>query len=243
MLPFFLSAFLLAAPDEPPPHVPSPSSSGAEGGRGAGRLPRGTSAHGEPLEGASALLTARVGAFRDTLYVALEVDDEAITDRDRVSLALHFPEAGVTAAGRSSASAPAARWTRAPEDGVSPGILALVDAAVHRTKKGMSLEVALPARVLPRFPARDAMVLELCLSYEDADDAGRRPRRSPPASPGPLRPSCWRCRRAPSGHSGLAHRPRCRRWRAVGRLGGVQRPGGSEGGCWGTARSTSSRFA
>ena len=36
----------------------------------------------------------------------------------------------------------------------------------------MSLEVAVPARALPRFPARDALVLELCLSYEDADDAG-----------------------------------------------------------------------
>ena len=53
---------------------------------------------------------------------------------------------------------------------MSPWALAMVDAAVHRGKKGMTLEVAIPARALPRFPARDALVLELCLSYEDVDD-------------------------------------------------------------------------
>ena len=113
-----------------------------------------------------------MGGFRDTLYVALEVDDEAITDRDRVSLALHFPEAGVTAGGSVFRFGPGGKVDPRPEDGVSAATLALVDAAVHRTKKGMSLEVALPARALPRFPARDALVLELCLSYEDADDSG-----------------------------------------------------------------------
>ena len=100
------------------------------------------------------------------------MEDEAITDRDRVSLALHFPEAGVTAGGSVFRFGPGGKVDPRPEDGVSPATLALVDAAVHRTKKGMSLEVALPARALPRFPARDALVLELCLSYEDADDAG-----------------------------------------------------------------------
>src|SRR5262249_51210496 len=106
------------------------------------------------------------------LYVALEVEDEAITDRDRVSLALHFPDAGVTAGGGGCRCGAGGKLGPRPEAGVTPATLALVDAAVHRTKKGMSLEVALPARALPRFPARDSLVLELCLSYEDADDAG-----------------------------------------------------------------------
>jgi len=173
MLPFFLSAFLLAAPDEPPAARPVPELARSPKVDGAlGDFRGGLPLTAKPLEGASALLTARLGALRDTLYVALEVEDEAITDRDRVSLALHFPEAGVTAGGSVFRFSPGGKVDPRPEDGVSPATLALVDAAVHRTKKGMSLEVAIPARALPRFPARDALVLELCLSYEDADDAG-----------------------------------------------------------------------
>jgi hypothetical protein len=173
MLPFLLSAFLLATPDEPPPARPVPALGRSPKMDGVlGDFRGGVPLTAKPLEGASALLTARVGAFRDTLYVALDVRDEDITDRDRVSLALHFPEAGVTAGGSVFRFGPDGKVEPRPEDGVSPAMLALVDAAVHRTKKGMSLEVALPARALPRFPAREALVLELCLSYEDADDAG-----------------------------------------------------------------------
>ena len=80
-------------------------------------------------------------------------------DRDRVNLALHFPEAGVTAGGSVFRFGPGGKVDPRPEDGVSAATLAMVDAAVHRTKKGMSLEVAFPARALPRFPARDALVL------------------------------------------------------------------------------------
>src|SRR5262245_37049807 len=99
MLPFLFSMLLLAA-DEPPAARPVPvlpRSPKVDGVLGdfRGGLPLTP----RPLEGASASVAARVGAFRDTLYVALEVQDEAITDRDRVSLALHFPEAGVTAGG------------------------------------------------------------------------------------------------------------------------------------------------
>jgi hypothetical protein len=173
MLPFLLSTFLLAAADEPPPARPVPELARSPKVDGVlGDFRRGLPLTAKPLEGASAQLTGRLGAFRDTLYVALEVQDEAITDRDRVTLALHFPEAGVTAGGAVFRFGPGGKLDPRPEDGVSPGTLALVDAAVHRTKKGMSLEVALPARALPRFPARDALVLELCLSYDDADDAG-----------------------------------------------------------------------
>lgn len=172
MLPFLLSTLLLAAPDEPPParSVPELARSPKVDGK-LGDFRGGVPLTGKPLEGPSASVTARLGAFRDTLYVALEVQDEAITDRDRVSLALHFPEAGVTAGGSVFRFGPGGKLDPRPEDGVSAGTLALVDAAVHRTRKGMSLEVALPVRALPRFPARDALVLELCLSYEDADDA------------------------------------------------------------------------
>ena len=173
MLPFLLSTFLLAAADEPPPARPVPELARSPKVDGVlGDFRGGLPLTAKPLEGASAQLTARLGAFRDTLYVALEVQDETITDRDRATLALHFPEAGVTAGGAVFRFGPGGKLEPRPEDGVSPGTLALVDAAVRRTKKGMSLEVALPARALPRFPARDALVLEVCLSYDDADDAG-----------------------------------------------------------------------
>jgi len=173
MLPFFLTILVLAAPDEPPPARPVPELARSPKVDGVlGDFRGGLPLTAKPLEGASASVTARVGAFRDTLYVALEVQDEAITDRDRLSLALHFPEAGVTAGGSVFRFGAEGKLEPRPEDGVTPATLALVDAAVRRTHKGMSLEVALPARALPRFPARDALVLELCLSYEDADDPG-----------------------------------------------------------------------
>src|SRR5678816_1259785 len=126
MLPFFLSVFLLAAPDEPPARaVPelarSPKVDGA-----LGDFRGGVPLTAKPLEGASALLIARVGAFRDTLYVALDVHDEAITERDRVALALHFPEAGVTAGGAVFRFGPGGKVDPRPEDGVSPGTLAPV---------------------------------------------------------------------------------------------------------------------
>ena len=173
MLPFLLSTFLLAAPDEPPPARPVPELARSPKVDGVlGDFRGGLPLTAKPLEGASAQVTARVGTFRDTLYVALEVQDEAITDRDRVTLALHFPEAGVTAGGAVFRFGPGGKLEPRPEDGVSPATLAMIDSAVHRTRKGISLELALPARALPRFPARDALVLEMCLSYEDADDEG-----------------------------------------------------------------------
>jgi hypothetical protein len=170
MLPFVLTALLLATPDEPPAGRPVPELRRSPKVDGVlGDFRGGVPLTARPLEGASATVTARVGAFRDTLYVAVEVQDEAITDRDRVTLALHFPEAGVTAGGTVLRFGPAGKIEPRPEDG-SPAALAMVDAAVHRGRKGMTFEVAVPARALPRFPARDALVLELCLSYEDVDD-------------------------------------------------------------------------
>ena len=173
MLPFLLSTLLLAASDEPPPARPVPELARSPKVDGVlGDFRGGVPVTAVPLEGASALVSARVGAFRGTLYVALDVQDESITDRDRVSLALHFPEAGVTAGGAVFRFGTGGKLEPRPEDGVTPAILELVDAAAHRTRQGMSLEVALPARALPRFPAREALVLELCVSYEDADGAG-----------------------------------------------------------------------
>lgn len=171
MLPCLLSALLLAAPDEPPPARPVPQLARSPKVDGAlADFRGGVTLTATPLEGASARVIARVGAFRDTLYLALEVQDETITEGDRLSLALHFPEAGVTAGGSVFRFGPRGKLNPRPEDGVTAATLALVDAAAHRTRKGMSLEVALPARTLPRFPAREALVLELCLSYDDVDD-------------------------------------------------------------------------
>ncbi|MGZ5958662.1 MAG: hypothetical protein ACXWLI_09645 [Myxococcaceae bacterium] len=173
MLPFLLTALLLATPDEPPAARPVPELPRSPKVDGVlGDFRGGVPLTARPLEGASATAIARVGSFRDTLYIAVEVQDQAVTDRDRLTLALHFPEAGVTAGGMVLRFGPAGKLEPRPEDGVSPATLAMVDAAVHRGKKGMSLEVAVPARALPRFPARDALVLELCLSYEDVDDDG-----------------------------------------------------------------------
>ena len=99
---------------------------------------------------------------------------------------------------------------------MAAGTLDLVEAAAHRTRGGMSLEVAIPARALPRFPARDDLQLELCLAYEDVDAEGAQPQKeistcatgAPPPELLAL-PQAFR--------NGIRPRPptECRRWKAV----------------------------
>src|SRR5262249_59990872 len=110
-------------------------------------------------------------------YGGSDASDESITDKARVTLPLHSPEAGVTAGGAVFRFGPSGKLPARPEDGMAASTLDLVDAAAHPTKTGMSLEVAIPARALPRFPARDDLLLEMCLAYEDVDAADAQPQK------------------------------------------------------------------
>ncbi len=176
MLPFLLTALLLVVADEGAPVRPVPEL--ARSPRVDGVLSDfrgGAVVSAKPLEGPSASITTRVGAFRDTLFLAIDVKDDAITDRDRLTLALHFPEAGVTAGGAVFRFGSTGKLAARPEDGTPAAALELVEAATRRTRTGMTLEVGIPARALPRFPARDPLVMELCISYDDADSGSPQP--------------------------------------------------------------------
>jgi hypothetical protein len=169
MLPVLLAATLLAAADEAPVRrVPELARSPRVDGV-LNDLRGGITPSAKPLEGPSATITTRVAAFRDTLFLALDIKDDDITDRDRLTLALHFPDSGVTAGGAVFRFSPAGKLAARAEDGTPAGAVEMVEAATRRTRTGMTLEVAIPARALPRFPARDPLVMELCLSYDDAD--------------------------------------------------------------------------
>ncbi len=233
MLPFLLTALLLATPDEPPAARPVPELPRSPKVDGVlGDFRGGVPLTARPLEGASATVIARVGAFRDTLYVAVEVQDEAVTDRDRVTLALHFPEAGVTAGGTVLRFGPAGKLEPRPEDGVSPAALAMVDAAVHRGKKGMTLEVAVPGPCpspLPGPGCAGAGAVPLLRGRRRRRRAGGegnlhlRHRGAPARAAGALAsvPAGAPASPAAGGADGGG---------ASGRLGGLQRPGGSEVG-------------
>lgn len=97
-------------------------------------------------------VAARVGYAGDALYVA------ALAKAwKRLTVSLHFPGAGTTAAGYTfafSASGPV--WDE-------PGTPAFAQKAVKsRVKKGV-VELAIPVRAFPRWPARGEWVMELCI--------------------------------------------------------------------------------
>ncbi|MGQ0507805.1 MAG: hypothetical protein ACT4TC_21085, partial [Myxococcaceae bacterium] len=105
-----------------------------------------------------------VGAFKGTLYVGVEIKDDVPLPADSLKIELHFPAGGVgTEALTFEASALGLR--------VIP-----VDAPDHLKKliqaeRGPGfVEVVVPARALPRFPAKVPLVFDLCATYADVDE-------------------------------------------------------------------------
>ncbi len=131
---------------------------------------------GAPLKSsaseATASFTGKVGWRKDTLYLALEAKDDVVTEQDGFTVTLFFPGAGPTATGHT--------WRLGPE-GLKPvasGDLT-PEFAQERAEAGaqegggkLALEVALPARAFPRIPAKEPLVFDLCVTYEDKDPEG-----------------------------------------------------------------------
>lgn len=122
--------------------------------------------------GASAGLAMKAAFRQSTLYVGVTVNDDEVLPEDFVDLTLFFPGSGTTARGFT--------WRFTPDGvGVAPGEQAapafaqeLVTAATHRTPKGFTLEVAIPARALPRFQAFRQLALDLCADYSNVGAPG-----------------------------------------------------------------------
>jgi hypothetical protein len=123
-------------------------------------------------EGASASFTGKVGWRKDTLYVAVEAKDDVVTEQDIVTVSLFFPGAGPTATGFT--------W-RLGLEGVRPGASGDltpafakegVEAGVQEKGGKLLVEAAVPARAFPRMPAKEPLVFDLCVTYEDKDPEG-----------------------------------------------------------------------
>lgn len=125
-----------------------------------------------PADGASASFTGKVAWRQGTLYVAVDLKDKTVTAEDDLSLTLFFPGSGPTSTGYT--------WHIGPEGLLPVGPDALTpEFAQSRLEVGakkqgdkLGVEVAIPARSFPRFPAKEPLVLDVCLTYDDKDPDG-----------------------------------------------------------------------
>ncbi len=127
-----------------------------------------------PTDGATADFSARVGWRKDTLFVGVEATDNQLLAGDVITLSLYFPDAGPTATGYTYRFAFDGQRTSGPDSGTPRFAQGLVNAAVHRQGDTLSVVAMIPVRALPRFPAVDPLVMDLCITYEDQDQVGAK---------------------------------------------------------------------
>jgi hypothetical protein len=126
----------------------------------------------DSAKGSSASVSLKAAFRKDTLYVGVTVTDDKVLASDVVDLSLYFPDSGTTSKGvvyRFGVDGPMA----APADVAAPAFArALVKAATQQDATGFTVEVAIPARALPRFQAFKQLALTLCAEYSDVDMEG-----------------------------------------------------------------------
>ncbi len=127
-----------------------------------------------PAAGASASFTAKVGYRKDMLYVGVEATDDQLLAADLLTLSLFFPGAGVTATGYTWRFAFDGQRASKADSGTPEFAQEKVNAAVQRRGNTLVLVAAVPVRAFPRFPVRDPLVMDLCITYEDQDGAGAK---------------------------------------------------------------------
>ncbi|MBU8894301.1 hypothetical protein DRW03_11790 [Corallococcus sp. H22C18031201] len=128
----------------------------------------------EPAPGASANFTAKVGWRKDMLFVGVEATDDQLLAGDVLNLTLFFPGAGTTATGYTYRFAFDGKRASGSDSGTPRFAQDLVNAGVQRRGDTLMVMAAIPVRALPRFPARDPLVMELCLTFEDQDQVGSK---------------------------------------------------------------------
>jgi hypothetical protein len=130
-----------------------------------------------PLRTAPAASPLRVYAawHATSLYLAADVRGEPGKAAVPIELALFFPGAGPTAPGLRLRIAPDGQVQGMDDTGAAEPAPAGVKAATKASAAGLGLEVAVPARALPRFPATGPLALDLCLTLESSGDAEQHP--------------------------------------------------------------------
>ncbi|MCY1016326.1 hypothetical protein [Pyxidicoccus sp. MSG2] len=173
-----LSLFMLCAPavasaQEERASKPVPSLAKAPGFQGGFKsLASPLVLKPAPAAGASASFTAKVGYRKDTLYVGVEATDDQLGASDLLTVSLFFPGAGPTATGHTWRFAFDGKRASGAESGTPAFAQEKVNAAVQRRGNTLELMAAIPVRAFPRFPAKDPLVMDLCLTYEDQDGTG-----------------------------------------------------------------------
>ncbi len=126
---------------------------------------------------AAGVLDGKVAVVKSTLYLGVTVTDAELAPGSQLTVSLHFPGAGATAHGYTFRFGPDGK--RAPTDPLTPAFASEgVRAAVKATSTGMTLEAAIPATSLPRFPATEPLALEVCLGYEPPAGSEAKPASS-----------------------------------------------------------------
>ncbi len=120
--------------------------------------------------GAGASFTARAGWHEDTLYVGVEATDNPLQAGDELTLTLFFPEAGPTAIGHTFRFGLDGKRAPPADSGTPELAQQRVDVGVKRGDNTLALEVAIPARAFPRFPARAPLTFDLCLTFKDTSN-------------------------------------------------------------------------
>lgn len=170
-LPVALSALLAAPPAAEKPIKPLPSL--AKEPRLDGDLkdlaPVQAFKRPDSADGASAALDLRAAFRKDTLFLGVTVDDDKLLAADQLDVTLFFPDSGTTARGVVYRFGTDGLREAPAEIGAPPFAQALVKSAVKTTRKGFTLEVAVPARALPRFQAFKPLALSICVDYADVD--------------------------------------------------------------------------
>ncbi|MBK7858098.1 MAG: hypothetical protein IPJ65_05640 [Archangiaceae bacterium] len=104
--------------------------------------------------------------------MGVHVTDDQVTATDELTVTLFFPGSGVTSRGYVYKFGFDGVRASPPEAQVPAFATEAVKAATKTEPKGFTLEVALPAKALPRFQARTQLALSICVDYADADEGG-----------------------------------------------------------------------
>lgn len=121
--------------------------------------------------------TGRIGYNKDKLYVAIDVTDDKVLQGDITTLTVFFPGAGATARGYSFRFASDGKRTSDPESLTPAFVQSKVEGAVTPNEKGMVIKAMIPAIALPRWPAKDPLELDVCITYEDRDELAESPKQ------------------------------------------------------------------
>lgn len=121
----------------------------------------------EPGRRGGSSFAARVAYRGSTLFLGVDIEDAQVVPGDTLRVAIFFPAAGTTAHPYQYQFGIEGKRGPDPEIGTPAFADASVEVAQKRSARGWQLEAAFPARALPRFPAKEPLSFELCLSYED----------------------------------------------------------------------------